>query len=403
MRILGVSRCLPAHGYGGMQDIAWALYAGLVGRGHAVEVWTTSCPGRPPKEEREGVEIRYLPGAPPMDGGAAWGHALRAAADGAAVRFDVIHSTSTAALPLLEGRPPPVVATFHGTTYDEWITTRWAGPDPLDPPLLRWVRWARRLRWARAQMRIQRWPGMPFDRVIATSAEQEAVLREVLGFPPERIRVVLNGPRIPPVPPGDAAALRGSLGLPASGPVLLAGSRWIHEKGLLDVLEVHRELLADGVRAHLALLGEGPMAPLVRQRIRRDGTERHVTLPGKVPYDRLPAWYAASDAFLNPTRRRNGYDLSMVLAMAYGAVVLTYDQGSHRTLIEDGVDGFLLPPRDLRGMGGRLRRLLRSPESLARLRERARAKVAEHFSPERMADRTEAVLREAVGERGGGS
>ena len=83
------------------------------------------------------------------------------------------------------------------------------------------------------------------------------------------------------------------------------------------------------------------------------------------------------------------FGLSVVEAMACGTPVIAYRRGSMPELIEDGVTGFLVD--DLDG----------AIDAVARVdqidRAACRARVAAHFSVERMAERYEALYRRILG------
>jgi len=64
-------------------------------------------------------------------------------------------------------------------------------------------------------------------------------------------------------------------------------------------------------------------------------------------------------------------------------------------VVEDGVNGLLVPPNDERALEEALARLIGSRELRARLGRAARSR-AEHFSAERTAERTLSVYRELI-------
>src|SRR5919204_626086 len=65
-------------------------------------------------------------------------------------------------------------------------------------------------------------------------------------------------------------------------------------------------------------------------------------------------------------------------------------------LVEDGVTGFLVPPRDARELADRIDRLLRSSELRMRMGAAARARASAMFSREQMVETIEGVYRQLL-------
>ena len=81
-----------------------------------------------------------------------------------------------------------------------------------------------------------------------------------------------------------------------------------------------------------------------------------------------------------PTIAQEGLSRTSVEAMAAGKPVVATRVGENPHIIEDGVDGLLVDPKDVDGMVAALERLIRDEPLRRRLRDAARRKVAERFS-----------------------
>jgi len=86
-------------------------------------------------------------------------------------------------------------------------------------------------------------------------------------------------------------------------------------------------------------------------------------------------------------------------AMASGTPPVAYAVGAIPNLIEDGVNGFLVPPGDIDLLAQRIRTLVLNPELARTFGERAREKALS-FRPEVVAEKTlrayERVLQEGA-------
>lgn len=106
--------------------------------------------------------------------------------------------------------------------------------------------------------------------------------------------------------------------------------------------------------------------------------------------------YASARVFAMPllaTLRAAGLT-ALLSAMAMEKPVVATDSGGTREYVRDGVDGFLVPPGDVKGLASAIRNLLGDPEKAARMGQAARRKVSEGYSTRRLARDTAVLLRD---------
>lgn len=379
-----------------MEDHALSLATGLAARGHAVTVVTTGHDGHE-VEQVDGVEIHYLRGTPPRVYSRAWRRLSTEAIRRLHLThgFDVLHSQSVGASDLLtrglhRGWGLPAVVTFHGTPFDE-VASR-VSLIRHGTPSLKVVQDLYDIGyWAAQYLRTYRAVASAADAVIATSDQQAALMARIFRVE-GRLHKVYNGMDLgvfAPAP-GDED-LRRSLDLPPGGPVLLCVARFARDKGLRFVVSALPEIAAEHPDVRLVLVGDGEQRAALTQLVQRLGVERLVRFTGYVPLAQLPTWFNLCDVFVNATIRQNGYDLTMLEAMACEKVVVSSDIGSTPTLIRDGVDGLLVPPGDAVALARRIAAALRSRAQLAEMGRSARAKALSAFGLGTMVDGTLAV------------
>jgi glycosyltransferase involved in cell wall biosynthesis len=155
------------------------------------------------------------------------------------------------------------------------------------------------------------------------------------------------------------------------GTILFAG-RLSPEKGIAEFLAATEGLPR-------VIVGTGPVEV-------PDGIGR---VPDLAPY------YARAAVVAVPSRRE-GYGMVAREAMAHGRAVVAADGGGLRDAIDDGVDGLLVPPRDVAALRAALERLLGDPELRARLGAAARAKAEREWSRDAMADALVRVYEDVV-------
>lgn len=241
------------------------------------------------------------------------------------------------------------------------------------------------------------------DRVVAISAEVESRLRQT-PCPPERILRIPNPidlERFRPVERDRRAQLRDALGLPRERVLVLYAGRLSRAKGVLMLVASWRELLGRHPQALLVMAGSGhgswdDCEAELKELIRAQALERDVLLVGAT--DRVHEYMQACDVYVCPSEYE-GFSLAIGEALASGLPSVVTAVGAAPEIIEDGVSGFLFPPKDPNAMLAALNACLGSPERWADIGRRARESVAP-FALDRVAARYVVLCRELARSRG---
>lgn len=180
-------------------------------------------------------------------------------------------------------------------------------------------------------------------RILSINREIATDLRR-LGFAPRQIVYLPNGIDVQafapsPEPPEKH---RQRLGLPTEGPVMAFTGRLRPVKNLPLLLE-SLALLRDRLPTlYLLVVGDGIERPKLEALVDKLNLGPHVSFIGNVS-DVRPYLYAA-DFFMLPSLKE-GLSNSMLEAMAVGLPVIATAVGGAPDLIENGVNGILLPPQ----------------------------------------------------------
>ncbi len=405
MKILMIARALPAHRKGGVPDHTWMLARGIAARGSAVHILTTRLEGGPAVDVTDGVTTHYLPRTTPdsYDGGW-WKESARAALSlHSAERFDLVHCQSSSGYAIVnEGVARtmriPALVSQHGTYYDE-LVTRWKNGFSSDPAVS-----AKNVAAIGSILYVFFRRDKPYlrlaDGVISTSEEQHRLIARVYGVPAARLFKVYNGMDLAMFTPGPAdPAVRARHGISPGAPLLLCVARLIRDKGIQNIIGAMPGVLRRFPDCRLLVVGDGPYRPALARLVDRVGVVDAVRFAGERDLGELPGYFRACDVFVNPTNQQNGYDLTMVEAMACEKPVVSSDIGSTPTLIGDGADGLLVPTGDVRALGEVLAALLADAPRRALLGASARAKVTGRFGLDRMVTDTLGVYGRLLGAR----
>lgn len=169
-------------------------------------------------------------------------------------------------------------------------------------------------------------------------------------------------------------AVKRSWGIPADRTVVGMVACLKPQKSPLDFVEVAAAVLAQRPDVHFLLAGDGVLRPSVEARIRDLGIGDRVTLLGW--QSDMPEVYRNLDIFLL-TSLWEGQPCVFAEAMASGLPIVATAADGALEAVEDGVTGFVCPPRDIRALADAVVRLVADPELRGLMGQRARARVGE--------------------------
>ena len=169
-----------------------------------------------------------------------------------------------------------------------------------------------------------------------------------------------------------------SLGLQDAEVIGFIGSFYDYE-GLDDLIAAMPMLVTARPKAHLVLVGGGPMEEALRAQAAASPVAGHIHFIGRVPHTEVDRYYSIIDVLAYPRKRMRLTDLVTPLkpleAMAQRRLVAASDVGGHRELIRHNDTGTLFPPDDPAGMARALAGLLADRDSWEGRRARGRAFV----------------------------
>jgi phosphatidyl-myo-inositol dimannoside synthase len=253
---------------------------------------------------------------------------------------------------------------------------------------------APRLRVAVMTHGIEVWMPLPFLRrhalrranlIFAPSRNTAQKVKAVQGVHEEKIR------RLPWAIAPEFLALAAATekltapeGFP-EGRIILTVGRWAANeryKGADSLIRAMPKLAEAVADVQLIAIGDGDDRPRLQEIAKGLGVSNRVHFLRSRAKAELAACYARCDVFALPSSGE-GFGLVFLEAMALGKPVVGAERGGIPDLIEDGVNGLLVPPDDPERLVAALRALLLD-ESLRRtMGEEGRRRVREEFSFER--------------------
>jgi phosphatidylinositol alpha-1,6-mannosyltransferase len=193
--------------------------------------------------------------------------------------------------------------------------------------------------------------------------------------------------------------VRARRGLGADQPVVVCVSRLVGRKGQDQLIRALPALRRRVPGTALLLVGGGPD----RQRLVRVATDAgvapHVVLTGSVPWEELPAHYAAGDVFAMPCRTRRagleveGLGIVFLEAAASGLPVVAGDSGGAPDAVLPGETGTVVDGTDLDAITRAVGDLLADPGRAAAMGAAGRTWTEQAWTWDRLGARWRDILR----------
>ena len=181
--------------------------------------------------------------------------------------------------------------------------------------------------------------------------------------------------------------MRAALGISPGAPVVTMASRLLYDKGVVEYVEAARAVRARRPDAVFVLAGARD--PDNRESVTEEdfaawGRSGDVLLPGHV--SDMPCLLALSDVVALPSYHE-GVPRSLIEAAAMGRAIVATDIAGAAQVVEDGVNGTLVPPRDASALAVAIEALLGDAETRSEYGAAGRRKAEREFDERVVAER----------------
>lgn len=232
--------------------------------------------------------------------------------------------------------------------------------------------------------------GWGADRIIAISeGVRDVLIRD--GINPEQIVVIRSGIDLsgfdPTIPP---ELFRKEIGVDSATPIIGNIAHFADHKGHRYLIEAAGRVVAQIPDARFVLVGDGELRKTVEEQVARLGLSKTVIFTGF--RTDIPKILAAIDLFVLSSHLE-GLCSSIMDAMAMGIAVVATRTGGVPEVVEEGVTGLLVPPRDPVALSGAILRLMGDPKRRRQMGQAGRRRVTARFSAEVMVEATEKLYR----------
>lgn len=233
------------------------------------------------------------------------------------------------------------------------------------------------------QRRARRWAQKTGRIIVASKDMKRRLVAD--GFEADRVTLIPYPVRCP-----DSLAVPHQVSSP---PIVLFAGRVTPQKGLIYLL---RAMTVGRLPYRLLVAGDGYALPELKATAKRLKIESRVEFLGWT-YG-LDALYDACSVVVVPSVWPEPFGLVGPEAMGHAKPVVAFNVGGISDWLEDGVNGFLVPPKDVEGLAEKISLLLNDPNLARQMGEAGRQRVLNQYGIERHLERLLEVFREVIGE-----
>ncbi|MAS27749.1 MAG: glycosyl transferase family 1 [Synechococcus sp. NAT40] len=217
-----------------------------------------------------------------------------------------------------------------------------------------------------------------------------------LGAPPAQLVISPSG--------ADEQRFQGAT--PASMPPrFLAVGRFVSKKGPMDTLEAFallRGLTDKADSCRLVMVGDGPLLPVVQERVRQLGLEQLVQFPGVLPPDAVVEEMRRARAFVQHSRTaedgdEEGCPVSVMEAQLCGLPVVATRHGGIPDVVVDQQTGRLVEEGDRLAMAEAMALLVDRPDLAAAWGAAGHRRAQAQFTVAHHVDQITMLLNDLMG------
>jgi glycosyltransferase involved in cell wall biosynthesis len=297
-------------------------------------------------------------------------------------RYDVVHTHTAKGgfigrISARMANVPIVIHTLHGTTFGDFL------------PYYR----------KKLYVSLEKMAALSTDKFISVGRDVKSIyLNEGIGDPGKHT-VIYSGIDIDRfheagrMPEERRAELRNELGLEPSDTVIVNISRLEPRKGLKFFLESASKIVKHYPHTKFLVVGEGSYRAELKRRSAELNLSSNLKFTG--PRRDIENVIGISDISVL-TSLWEGLPRVLIQSALVGKPIVTFEVEGAREVVENGVNGFVVPSKDVDTLTERIEFLLEEPKRARKMGLQGREIVGDAWRVEKMVDRIDEVYSELI-------
>lgn len=227
------------------------------------------------------------------------------------------------------------------------------------------------------------------DGIFVTSPQQKLVLERYYLYPERRTYVVPYGIEIGSLSQREKSeALRQKLNLPGNANVVMTFTDMTEIEVIKNLLLSFEQVAIKKPSSRMIIVGSGPLRRQIEFEMLNLALGSKVIFTGAVNNVEMADYISLSDVFVNLSSRTSGFEPTLLEAMAQKKVIIGSEVSPIATIVEDGIDGFLIRPADKQSLSKLIIQVFTGHISSDDVGDNARKKVVNLFDLEKMLKQT---------------
>jgi glycosyltransferase involved in cell wall biosynthesis len=227
------------------------------------------------------------------------------------------------------------------------------------------------------------------DAIFVHSPQQRIALERYYLYPDSRTFTVPFGLRVEDLSPRQKSVeLMKKLGLPNNSQTVVTITDMTDFSEMRSLLRAFEKVAIKKHSARLIIIGTGPLRKEIEFEMLSLALGGRTHFVGELSSSSLSEHIALADVFVNLSARNSDVDQSLLEAMAQRKVIIGSEVSPLGTVVDDGVDGFLIRPADIATLAELIQQTFNHQIKVLEIGDRARKKVLNLFDAKKMMDLT---------------
>lgn len=227
------------------------------------------------------------------------------------------------------------------------------------------------------------------DGMFVHSPQQQMALERYFLYPEKKTYKIPYGIEINDLSQRQGSdELRTKLNIPKSAKIAVTVSDMIEKQDVINILRAFQQVVIKKPSSYLIVVGDGPYFKDIEKEMLNLALGSHVVLTGATMAHEVSDYIDLAHVFINIGGRTSGYEPSLLEAMIQEKVIIGSEVSPISTIVEDGVDGFLIRPADEATLSNLLLGLFLGNISAELMGKNARKKALDIFDTKKMVQET---------------
>lgn len=227
------------------------------------------------------------------------------------------------------------------------------------------------------------------DGMFVHSPQQQLALERYYLYPEKKTFRIPYGIEISDLSQRQGSdELREKLNIPKSAKIAVTVSDMVEKQDIINILRAFQQVVIKKPSSYLIIVGDGPYFKEIEYEMLNLALSSHVVFTGATPLHEMADYIDLAHVFINIGGRTSGYEPSLLEAMIQEKVIIGSEVSPISTIVEDGIDGFLIRPADVTALSQLLLGLFLSNIPSDAMGKNARKKALDIFDTKKMVQET---------------